>query len=389
MQEIINDNRYPNQFKTYTFSNYPKKEVYSEFTKSIKNNNIESSCYWGVELHCSGYLDELWEKLILISSQYINVSIPKIPSYIFNRYQDYLDLFNGDPTALHILNTRNDNDCRYKLAEIISLLATSNKRELTKLHNIKPYELNIEWIKSNKKLIDNMYIKPSFIRDGDSKEIHIIIYQFIQYISYSKKDIHNAIYWLSWLLEWDNKNKNNPLYKIENRKVKGIEDKFQHDIIWLLWEAILTETNDRNIESLSTQIKCLYQLYKFKFNASKKKTKIPLLIHSITLLTLNIDWTLPLTNKQDIIKNVCVQINKLYMDLNGCAVCCDVLTQNPSDMTIQYNNNQQINNNQPTRTTKSSTNNMTQKSNKKINISDDSIKKMEEFNRISNLMLYQ
>ena len=95
MQEIINDNRYPNQFKTYTFSNYPKKEVYSEFTKSIKNNNIESSCY----------------------SQYINVSIPKIPSYIFNRYQDYLDLFNGEPTSLNILNTRNDNDCRYKLDE--------------------------------------------------------------------------------------------------------------------------------------------------------------------------------------------------------------------------------------------------------------------------------
>ena len=321
--DIIYDNRKSIYFKTNTFSNYTKKEVFSELIKSIKNGNIESSCHWGVELHCSGYLDEIWDKLILLSSQIVNISVPKITSYIFNRFQSFLEIVGDCPTSDILMSTRNNPTIRYQLCELICLLSTSEKRELNKLANIKPYELDLTWIRCNKKLLENNIITPDFIKPGDSQNIHIILLQFYQYLTYAKKDVHNAIYWMSWLIEWDNKYKNNPNYTIESRKIKSLDAKYQKDIVWVLWEIIISETNTRNQENISTQIHALYQLYKFNYSIGKRKTRISLMIHAITLLSLNVNWNTQLTKKQDTIKQVCVQINKLYIDIKQNQVFID------------------------------------------------------------------
>ena len=145
---------------------------------------------------------------------------------------------------------------------------------------------------------------------------------------------------------------------------------YQKDIVWVLWEIIIHETNTRNNESLTTQIKALYQLYKFRFSLGKRKTRIPLMIHSISLLSLNLDWNQRLTDKQDTIKQVCVQINKLYYDISsGC------LHINDNKM----NTNNYINNNTHTTT----------KAKKKDTLSDSSQKKLDAFNLLSQQMLYK
>lgn len=372
--EIINDNRTPNYFKNTTFSNYQKKSVFSELQKAIKSSNIESSCHWLVEAHCSGYIDEIWDKLIIFGSSLVNSNVPKLPSYIFNRYQSYLEHIGGtDAKTSVLLSSRNNATIRYQLTEVICLLSTCEKKDLPKANSIKPYEVDINWIKGNKRLIDNMYMKPSFIRENDCKEIHIIIYQFIQYLTIAKKDIHNAIYWMSWLIAWENKNKNNPLAQIESRDITGLDPKYQKDIIWIIWETIITETNDRNNSSLSTQIQCLYQLYKFNFSQSKRKSRIPLIIHAISLLTLNIEWSSQLTNKQNVIKQVCVQINKLYMDLqNNFSYKGSIALNPPPEQSL-------IAPPPPKSTSKKN----------KSTISEDSINKLDAFNRISNQMLNQ
>ena len=371
--EIINDNRTPNYFKNTTFSNYQKKSVISELQKAIKSSNIESSCHWLVEAHCSGYIEEIWDKLIILSSSLVNSNVPKLPSYIFNRYQSYLEHIGGtSATTSVLLSSRNNATIRHQLTEVISLLSISEKKDLPKANSIKPYEIDINWIKGNKRLIDNMYIKPNFIRENDCKDIHIIIYQFIQNLTIAKKDIHNAIYWMSWLIAWENKNKNNPLAQIESRDITGLDPKYQKDIIWIIWETIITETNDRNNSNLSTQIQCLYQLYKFNFSQSKRKARIPLIIHAISLLTLNVEWSSQLTNKQNVIKHVCVQINKLYMDLQNNFSYKGSIALNPPP-----EQNLIVAPPPPKSTSKKN----------KSNISEDSINKLDAFNRISNQML--
>ena len=130
-------------------------------------------------------------------------------------------------------------------------------------------------------------------------------------------------YWMSWLIEWDNKYKNNPNYTGESRKIKSLDAKYQKDIVWVLWEIIISETNTRNIENISTQILALYQLYKFNYSPGKRKSRLSLMIHAITLLSLNVNWNTQLTQKQETIKQVCVQINKLYIDIKQNQVFID------------------------------------------------------------------
>jgi hypothetical protein len=386
--DVIYDNRKSVYFKTNTFSNYIKKEVFSEFIKSIKNGNIETSCHWGVELHCSGYLEEVWDKLILLSSQVVNIAVPKITSYIFNRFQNFLEIVGDCPNSEILLSIRNNQTIRYQLCEVICLLSTSQKRELNKIANIKPYELDLNWVRSNKRLIENNLTTPSFIKTGDSSNIHIILYQFHQYLTYSKKDVHNAIYWMSWLFEWDNKYKNNPNYTIESRKIKSLDAKYQKDIVWVLWEIIISETNNRNQEYISTQIQALYQLYKFNYSTGKRRSRLPLMIHAITLLSLNVDWNTQLTDKQDIIKQVCVQINKLYIDIKQNQVFIDnyglVHQQNTS---TSFTTNDVSNKVQPLEL-KNLSDDTSKKKNKKNQLSLDSQKKLDAFNRISNKMMY-
>ena len=91
----------------------------------------------------------------------------------------------------------------------------------------------------------------------------------------------------------------------------------------VLWEIIISETNTRNIENISTQILTLYQLYKFNYSPGKRKSRLPLMIHAITLLSLNVNWNTQLTQKQETIKQVCVQINKLYIDIKQNQVFID------------------------------------------------------------------
>ena len=47
------------------------------------------------------------------------------------------------------------------------------------------------------------------------------------------------------------------------------------------------------------------------------------MIHATTLLSLNVNWNTQLTKKQDTIKQVCVQINKLYIDIKQNQVFID------------------------------------------------------------------
>ena len=61
-----------NDFKKKTFNGYKKSELFSELEKSILSGNIEKSILWLTELHCSGYLENISNKLLLIYFKHIN-----------------------------------------------------------------------------------------------------------------------------------------------------------------------------------------------------------------------------------------------------------------------------------------------------------------------------
>ena len=76
MSTII-DSRKILDFKKYTFCNYKKKDVISTLFKSIQTKQVESACYWFIECIVSGYVLDIWDRIIIFTSKVITINNPK------------------------------------------------------------------------------------------------------------------------------------------------------------------------------------------------------------------------------------------------------------------------------------------------------------------------
>ena len=52
----INDRRFIDDFNKISFSGYKKYSVKKALLKELNDSNIESACYWSVEMICSCYI---------------------------------------------------------------------------------------------------------------------------------------------------------------------------------------------------------------------------------------------------------------------------------------------------------------------------------------------
>ena len=130
-----------------------------------------------------------------------------------------------------------------------------------------------------------------------------------------------AVYWLSWIFEWEKlllKKKRD--LECAVRDISGIDKKFKKDFIWIIWEVLLDETDNRNNDILLRQIRSLYEFYKLNFTTSKKRKRVNLIIHALQLLSntinLNDDYIKrhPVIEKYHIVVQACGNINLLYKE---------------------------------------------------------------------------
>ena len=154
--------------------------------------------------------------------------------------------------------------------------------------------------------------------EKDPKELTIVINEFSNVLKKYNYSQDEAIYWLMWILEWERimiiktGKYNCAIRDLDN----NVEKKYCSDVIWVFWFVILKECVSRNNETLSKQIKSLFEFYKFKFTPSKKK-RLYLLLTSIQMLSPNFIFSeqkYPIFEKYYLIFKH-VNVNTLYQDL--------------------------------------------------------------------------
>ena len=306
----IKDNRTIKDLSDKTFSGYKKKDVFAIFDKSLLEGKTENACNWSTEIVISGYIDSLWERLIICVSKYINTNIPTISLYLYNRFSKYLRIKNQDYYKNNFLELRNNQIIRNHICEVICVIAEAQKKKYANLKKIPNSDFQFNSMTSkivseNDKLVTRVFDK------NDPKEIKIILNEF--YNALETNNITNALYWLSWLNEWEKLNiKKYGYYKCGYRKISGIDAKFHNDIIWIIWEILLKVSLHKDIDFLNKQIQSLYQLYKYNFSISKKNKKLALVIHSIRLLIERYSVSQPIINKYCILIQACGKINYVY-----------------------------------------------------------------------------
>ena len=134
----INDIRSVEDFRIISFSKYKKTEVKEALIENLKKGKIEPACYWGAELVASGHYMDLWEIILHYVGKYIHLGNPKLVIYLERRYAIFRDIMMKGQyiTELHL---RNNGQIRQLFAEVISVLATSNKK-----HSFEAVKINRE-----------------------------------------------------------------------------------------------------------------------------------------------------------------------------------------------------------------------------------------------------
>jgi len=309
----INDIRTLIDFKSITFSKYKKTLVIKEFLNSLMNSKIENSCNWAAELICAGHFIDLWEIILIFMSKNIHLANPKLPIYIEMRFTKFKDiLING--YIGNELAMRNDTKIRILFTEIICVLCLSKKNHCFEQIKIKRIEeFDMTQMTSRLKAPNINYATEYFLKD-DPKELFIAINEFAYNLSNDSKNNILACYWIEWIIEFGNicKKKNEKCY-CERRTFAPVQDQFQTDIIWILWDILLNKS--KNTEICNKIMNSLLNIFSIKYNNNTKRKRRYIMYFAVSLITDLIDYKIDIILNKKEIKAILSKINYIYKQI--------------------------------------------------------------------------
>ena len=312
----ITDIREKKEFKSITLSGYKKSDVKKSLIQNFINKKIEEACYWSAELVCSGHLVDLWDIILLYTSNYIHLGNPKLPIYINIRFNDLKNiLMNG--YLDNELKMRNNPKIRKLFAEIVCIICFSKKNNTFDFPKIKIDDYNIGLIQ-HKLEADNIKYGQKFMKKEDPKELFIAINEFAWNLSKKNKNAQNAFYWLEWIVNFEsicNKEKKSKVKLIASRRNMPVSEKYQKESIWILWEILLYESMKKS-SGIYKIVKALHELFCIQFKPSSIKKRKTTIYNAIFLITESIvDRTVYNKDNEKVISMVKDKINIIYKQI--------------------------------------------------------------------------
>jgi hypothetical protein len=307
----INDKRLKKAFKGISFSCYKKSDAKKQLLNYLFSGKIEESCYWSAEFICAGHFIELWDIIFQFICDKIHLGNPRLPVYIEYRLDDFKNIVNSGYIE-NELKMRNNQKIRKLFAEIVSIICLSKKKNSFDPPKVKDTEFNTINLTHKLKAPTVEYGRRIFKKE-DPKELFIAINEL--YWNIENKNSADAFYWIEWILGFEVLcKKNNKLKLLASRREVPVENKFQRDIIWLLWDVIFTvaKTHSKGIMKI---LEALLTMFCVRYgNATKRKRKI-MIYFGISLLTEPFDSEIPLYKNDNIIKQVTKKIDNIYKQI--------------------------------------------------------------------------
>jgi len=317
----INDIRTSTDFKGVSFSGYKKPDVRKQIIENIKKSKIEPACYWTAELVCAGHYMDIWETILHYVGKHIHLANPKIVIYLELRFALFRDIMSQGNYSSEI-QMRNNTKIRKLFAEIISVLAYSNKTHSFESIKInREEEFDITQMTERLKAPDMTFIQAIFKKD-DPKELYIASNEFAYNISGDRKDAMSACYWVEWIIDFDAicKKRKEPCY-CEKRNTIQVETKYKRDIIWILWDALLHYSGKTNNPFIDKIMKSILSIFCIKYTTASCKKRRYLLYYAVALLTEHIKPDIEVMTNKTTIQLVVEKINQIYKQIKKNEVC--------------------------------------------------------------------
>lgn len=309
----INDIRPIKEFKGVTFSLYKKSEAKKELLNSLMKSKIEDSCYWIAEFICAGHFLEAWEIILLFTSKNIHLGNPKLPIYLELRYSQFKDILQNGYIDNEI-KLRNNPNIRKLFAEIICIICQSKKKNSFDVPKLTENDYDITYMTSKLEAENVFFAKKYFLKE-DPNELFIAVNEFSWNINKKVKNSTKAFYWLEWILNFETILKKNKTKKlICARRNYPVDNNFQKDVIWIIWDILSKESKKLN-DGLHKIILAIINLFCIRFKPSYKKKRKFLIYHGIFILTEFFDTNTNIYTNKKIINTVLSNINNIYIEI--------------------------------------------------------------------------
>lgn len=310
----INDIRSISDFKGESFSKYKKTDVRKELLNCMLDGKIEHACNWGAELICAGQFLDLWEIILTFLGKHVHLANPKLAIYLEMRYEKFKNIISTGYVD-DILRLRNNQQIRALFAEIICILCNTNKKHSfqgIKINKEEEYDMTHM---SNKLKAPSVSYAQSVYKKDDPKELFISINEFAYHISPESNNSLQACFWLEWIMEFQKicANKKEKCL-CERRGNMPVEDKFQMDPIWIIWEIILQRCTEK--DNIKNKIlNSILKLYCLKYTPGVKKRRRYLIYYAISIITEKYDTKIDITKDKELVETVVKKINAIYKQI--------------------------------------------------------------------------
>lgn len=308
----IFDSRTIVDFQKFTFSGHLRAHVYKVLDENIKLSHADYSCYWSLELLCSGLIHSLWHTFFEATARHINRGAPNAFLYLVKMYEKFAP-YENQYTIMNMTDIRNNYEVRQLICEVAATLALCKKNKLPTIPKIKPeHDFQQIIIQENLKSPSANYAR-HLVQSQDPLELYIPFNELVYSLRPEVRDTTKALYWSAWLLKYVSRYKKEhkePLL-IVRRSNQYVDDKHCGHVIWMIWQAVLDASrNSPQSTLLAPYIESLYKIHCLRWSPGSLKSRLVFLINAIQFVcessTLDVHYVVPqnaLTVSQ-IIENV-------------------------------------------------------------------------------------
>jgi hypothetical protein len=277
----VTDPRTVLDFQKTTFCGHIRSHVTKVLLQNIQLGHADYSCYWSLELLCSGLVHTLWMTLFEGAALHVNRANPNVFLYLANAYEKYAPI--ETQYGLRDMTTiRNNVDVREMVCKAAAVISMCRKNKLPSLPTIKPvHDFDPVTIQESLKAPSTLYGKLVLRRD-DPMTAAVPINEFVYCLRQDVRDTTRALYWMAWMYAFAREHKKQTKQPLlfANRSDEYISIAHGNHVVWMFWDAI-----QKQAQPVARQyIEVLHHMYCLRWTPTDAKSRQALLTTAVVLV---------------------------------------------------------------------------------------------------------